>query len=312
MKVTRLAVPDFISNSYFPAIAAVALGYFQEEGLDVRQEQIFPSSKAFQALRDGAVDFVAAPAHALLSVFPEWHGVKLLAALAQGTYWMLVLRSDLKAAVGDVSMVKGRRIGAAPMVDLALKRLIADAGIDLVKDAVEIVEVPGARDPGTSFGIAAARALENGTLDGFWANGLGAETAVRSGVGEIILDVRRGLGPAAAFHYTFPVLAASDQVIARDPEMVEKGIRAVLKAQRAVRADVSLAGVAGHKLFPPAEAGLIQSIVARDVPYYTPEISEAAASGLISFSQACGLLKGTPSIDQVVAMRFAHLWSNPA
>jgi NitT/TauT family transport system substrate-binding protein len=29
----KLAVPDLISNSYFPAVAAVALGFFEEEGL---------------------------------------------------------------------------------------------------------------------------------------------------------------------------------------------------------------------------------------------------------------------------------------
>ena len=31
----KLAVPDLISNSYFPAVAAVDLGFFKAEGLDV-------------------------------------------------------------------------------------------------------------------------------------------------------------------------------------------------------------------------------------------------------------------------------------
>jgi len=38
----------------------------------------------------------------------------------------------------------------------------------------------------------------------------------------VILDVRRGLGPPAAFHYTMPVLATSDHVIERDPNMVAR------------------------------------------------------------------------------------------
>ena len=38
----KLAVPDMISNSYFPAIAAIELGFFKEEGLDVELEMIFP------------------------------------------------------------------------------------------------------------------------------------------------------------------------------------------------------------------------------------------------------------------------------
>ena len=29
----RLAVPDLVSNSYFPALAAVELGFFREQGM---------------------------------------------------------------------------------------------------------------------------------------------------------------------------------------------------------------------------------------------------------------------------------------
>ena len=44
----KLAVPDLISNSYFPAVAAVELGFFKEEGLDVSLELIFPVDKAYR------------------------------------------------------------------------------------------------------------------------------------------------------------------------------------------------------------------------------------------------------------------------
>ena len=52
----KLAVPDLISNSYFPAAAAVELGFFAREGLDVSLELIFPVSKCYEALRDAAVE----------------------------------------------------------------------------------------------------------------------------------------------------------------------------------------------------------------------------------------------------------------
>src|SRR5437588_7836871 len=116
----KLAVPDMISNSYFPALAAVELGFFREEGLDVSHELIFPVDKAYAALRDGAVDFVGGSAHSALAAFPEWRGAKLLCAQAQGMYWFLVMHADLCAARGDLSVVKGRRIGAAPWVDMGV------------------------------------------------------------------------------------------------------------------------------------------------------------------------------------------------
>jgi NitT/TauT family transport system substrate-binding protein len=309
VSVARIAVPDLVSNSYFPAIAAIELGCFSREGLEVSHELIFPNYKAYEALRDGRIDFVAGPAHAAFLAFPEWQGAKLLAALAQGMYWLLVMRSDLNALPGDVNAVKGRTIGAAPLVDQGLKRLLLDAGLDLERDGVRVVGVPGANEPGVSFGVAAAQALAEGKLDGFWANAMGAENAVRRGVGKVVLDVRRGLGPAAAFHYTMPVLVTSDAAITRDPDMIAAGTRAVVEAQRALKADVGLATKVGEALFPPAEAALIADVVARDLPYYEPAISQDAVAGLNRFARAIGLLQGSVEYERMVAMEFRHLWT---
>src|SRR6478752_4709369 len=200
----KLAVPDLISNSYFPAIAAVELGFFKREGLDVTLELIVPIEHALAAMRDGSLDFVGCSAHLLVAGFPEWRDVKLLCAQAQGMYWFLVMRSDLGARRGDLGVVKGRRIGAAHWVAMGLRRLLADAGIDAERDAVTIAPIPGAHGAGTNFGVSAARALEEGKVDGFWANGMGAELAVRRGVGTVVLDARRGDGPAGCFDLLRP------------------------------------------------------------------------------------------------------------
>lgn len=309
VKRARIAVPDLVSNSYFPAIAAIALDLFAREGLDAEHRLIFPNYKAYEALRDGEVDFVAGPAHVALRAFPEWQGVKLLAALAQGTYWLLVMRADLDAKLGDVNAVKGRTIAAAPLVEAPLRYLLSESGIDLERDGVRIVATPGTHEPGVSSGVRAAKALEAGEIDGFWANAMGAQNAIVGGIGKVILDIRRGIGPKAAFHYTMPVLATSDRTIKRDPEMVAAGLRAVVTAQRALKNDVSLATTVGRKLFPAAEAELIADVVARDLPYYTPTITEESLTGLIRFAQATGLLKGSPSHEQMVATQFSHLWA---
>ena len=96
----RIAVPDLVSNSYFPAAAAVDLGFFEAQGIDMELDMIFPIGRAMAAMRDGDVDFVAGPAHGALSAFPGWQGAKLLAALSQHTFWLLVLKSDLAARPG--------------------------------------------------------------------------------------------------------------------------------------------------------------------------------------------------------------------
>jgi NitT/TauT family transport system substrate-binding protein len=305
----RLAVPDLISNSYFPAIAAVELGYFKAEGLDATAELLFPVPKTMEALRDGVLDFAVGAAHAPLMAFRDWQGVKLLVALAQHTYWFLVLRSDLGARRGDIQAVKGLRLGAAPGVNLSLQRLLVEAGIDLERDGVQIGPVPGTSEPSVSFGVTAAKALEEGKLDGFWANGMGAEVAVRRGVGTIVLDARRGDGPPSALHYTFPVLATTDRLIEREPETVAAAIRAIVKVQKALREDPSRATEVGRRLFPPDEAGLIAELIRRDLPYYDPVISEDTVASLNRFAQDVGLLSGPVPYERVVATQFRHLWT---
>ncbi len=304
----KLAVPDLISNSYFPAVAAGELGFFKEEGLDVELELVFPVDKAYRALRDGAVDFVGGSAHSALAAFPEWEGAKLLCAQAQGMYWFLVMRADLTARRGDVGVVKGRSIGAAPWVEMGLRRLLIEAGIDLVRDQVTITPVPGsAGSEVINFGLTAAKALEDGKIDGFWANGMGAEVAARRGVGTVVLDVRRGDGPRSCFNYTMSSLAATDRLIEESPEAAAAAVRAIVKTQAALKEDVSRATQVGRRLFPPQEAELIAELIRRDLPYYDPSISPSFVAGMNQFARDIGILRSEVPYEKIVATQLAGL-----
>ena len=307
----KIATPDLVTNSYFPALAAEELGVYREEGLDAHVE-LMPSLDAVNALRDGAVDFVAGGAHSMLLAFPGWKGAKLVVTLSQGTPWLLVLRANLPARRGDVTAVKGLRIGAAPGPDRAFQRLLQEAGVDPARDGVKIAPVPGGTDPGASFGVVAADALERGLVDGFWANALGSETAVRRGVGKIVVDSRRGDGPPGAGHYTFAALSTTDALIARDPERVAAAVRAIVRTQGLLKKDPARATEVGRQRFPPASAEIIGAVVERDLPFYDPAISEASVTAMNGFAQAIGLLKGPVAYDDVVATRFRPLWSSPA
>jgi NitT/TauT family transport system substrate-binding protein len=302
----RMAVPDLISNSYFPAIAAVELGFFAEEGLDMQLDLLFPVPRTMAALRDGELDFVAGAAHATLMAFPAWQGARLLMALAQRTYWLLVLRSDLQARRDDLSVLQGLRIGAAPGVDVSLKRLLVEAGID--PERVQIGPVPGTTGASVSFGLSAARALAEDKLDGFWANAMGAEIAVRQGIGTVVLDARRGNAPPTSWYYTFAALVTTEKRWREQPQSVAAAIRAVRKAQQALQADPSRATEAARQRFPPHETALIAELIKRDLPYYDPAISAEVVNKLQDFAQHVGLLAAPVPYEQVVAVEFSHLW----
>jgi len=304
----RIAVPDLISPSYFPAIAAVELGLVREEGADAELELLFPVTDAAEALRTGRIDFLAGAAHAPMHVFPEWSGVKLVAALSQHMYWFLVVRSDLNIGRGDLGALRGIRIGAAPGPDLGLRLLLADAGVDVEERDIHIGPVPATEGTGTSFGVAAAKALETGAVDGFWANGMGAELALRRGTGSLVIDARRGDGPAGAGAYTFPALATTDDTIERDPAAVAALTRAVVRAQRLLRDDPERATEAATGLFPALETSMIAELVRRDAAFYDPAISEDSARALADFGRRTGLIDTVPAYDRIVTPQFRHLW----
>ena len=306
----KIAIPDLISNSYFPAIAAVELGFFKEEGLDMELEAIFPVDHTLEVLRDGGIDFVGGSAHSVPFAYPNWKGAKLIGALAQNMYWFLILRSDLGAKQGEIEKIKGLNIGAAPVVELGLKRLLIESGIDIERDNVTIGPVPGAfLGENKNFGVAAAKALEAGLIDGFWANGMGAEVAVTSGAGTLVIDARRGDGPPGATNYTMSSLITSQKLIDEQPDAVAAAVRALVKTQEALKADISLATKVGQKWFPELEASLIAQVVQRDIPYLNASISREFVDGMVQFQMNMGLIDAPVAYEDVVATQFAPLWN---
>ncbi len=303
----RVAIPDMVSPSYFPAIAAVELGFFKQEGLDATIELMFPVTKTYEALRDGVVDFVGGAAHAPLYAFKNWAGCKITCALSQHMYWFLIVRKDLNAKRGDLAALKGLRIGAAPGPVDGLKRMLTEVGMDPERD-VKIGPVPGTAGAGVSFGVAAAKALEEGKLDGFWANGMGSEVAIRNGIGAMLLDARRGDGPKGAQDYTFAAFVATQARIDGEPEVVAAATRAIIAAQRALKADPTCATEAARKHFPAFETSLIAELIRRDAPFYDPSISTAKVEALNAFGRSMGILAGSASYEQVVAAQYRKLW----
>lgn len=300
MKPVTIAVPDLVSPSYFPAEAAVVLGCFEREGLAAELSLVCPVERAYAEMRDGSVDIVAGSAHSIFSAFPRAEGAKLICAQSQGMYWFLVMHARFGARRGELDVVKGRRIGAAPWVGLGLKGLLEEAGHDLERDGITIAPTSGSLARDVNFGLAAARALESGEIDGFWANGMGAEIALRMGIGTVVLDVRRGDGPSAAFDFTAPTLAVTDRLLAERPEVAAGAVRAIAAAQRLLGEDPTRARIVADRLFPD-QADLIVDLVRRDLPFYGTQLSPGFVAGMVGFSQRVGILDRPLGYADVVA-----------
>ena len=303
----RIAAVDLVSNTCFPALAADELGFFKQEGLDARIELVAMLG-ATKALRQGTADtMIAGSVFDILTEFPNWQGAKVAVALSQGTPWLLVVRSDLAAKKGDLNALKGLRITAAEGPDLALKALLRCGGLEIGRD-LQLVELPGAKSRDVSFGVFAARGLQAGQVDAFWANAMGGETATTSGAGKIHIDVRRGDDPDEIRFCTFAGMATTDDFIKREPEALAAAVRAIVKAQKALKADPALAREVGRRKFPYDAAQLIANVVARDVEFYDPVITEERVEKMNRFAQSVGQLTAPVKYEDVVALPMRQWW----
>jgi len=95
--------------------------------------------------------------------------------------------------------------------------------------------------------------------------------------------------------------AATDALIARAPEQAAAAVRAIVKTQSALKADVARAAEVGKKLFPPSEAALIAELIRRDLPYCDAALSPAFVAGMTAFARGQGILDGDLAYEQVVA-----------
>ena len=124
----------------------------------------------------------------------------------------------------------------------------------------------------------------------------------------MVIDARRGDGPTGAFNFTMPALITSQVMIDDEPDACAAAVRALVKTQKALREDVSLATEVGKKRFPETEAGLIAQVVERDLPFYTATITEDFITGMNKFQKDVGLVTGDFTYEQVVATQFMSEW----
>jgi NitT/TauT family transport system substrate-binding protein len=303
----RLSVADLDSPSYFVAVAAAELGFFKQEGVDVELIREFGAKTGPERLRDGTLHFFGGPAYAATRAFPGWRGAKLLCALSQYSYWFLAVRADLDVKRGDLGALKGLRISSSmewPV--LGLRHLLAESGLNVKQGEVQIVPAPPTQ-AGRFMGHAGVEAIRQNLADGYWGNGMRVALGEKLGVAKVHLDLRRGDGPPGARWYNFAALTATERLIEDEPHIAAGAVRAIVKAQKALKADPSLATGIAERLFPPEEVPLIAGLIARDAPFYDATISRQAIEGLNKFAMASGLTTAPVAYDRLVATQFQNL-----
>ena len=240
----KLAVPDMISNSYFPAIAAVELGFFKAGRARCRARADLSGRQVLQGAARRRGRFRRRLGAFGAGGVPRMAGRE--AAVRAGAGHVLVpghalrLRRQARRHLGRQGPAHRRRAvgrdGAHASADRGRHRSRARQRQD--RAGAGRCAVPGAV---VNFGVTAAKALEDAQDRRLLGERHGRGGRGARGVGTVVLDVRRGDGPKPCFNYTMASIATTDALIARSPEAAAGAVRAIVKTQAALKQNVARA-----------------------------------------------------------------------
>jgi NitT/TauT family transport system substrate-binding protein len=198
-----------------PAATAFAVardrGYYRQEGIDV-QLVVMPSAIGMQALLGGNVKFSTAGGAGLLPILRGAPVRFMFTTFSRPMFW-LYSRSDLRT----VESLKGKKVGVSSLgsgPDSLLRELLKTRGLEGGRD-VAILAV--------GSGTARFFALQAGSVDGAMLSIPANLMAQEAGFRELVSFIEQEWIELQG------TVNVTDQLLASDPGLVEKFIRATLK-----------------------------------------------------------------------------------
>ena len=298
----RSVVLNEVTRSVFyaPLYAAVSLGYFAEEGMDVEIVTGGGSDKSMTALLSGEADVALMGPETGVYVVnqgKEEHPM-IVAQLTKRDGSFLVGREaeeDFDWAALKGKSIIGGRPGGMPF--MTLEYVLKQNGLTPGED-VEVIN-------NIQFNLMGG-AFESGTGDYVTLFEPTASQFAAAGKGHIVANV--GLASGEVPYTTFMV---QQETIASDPEFVQAFVRAVYRAQKWIWAasDVEVAA-AMQPFFPDSDidtlAAVAKSYRATDSWTATPVMTEESFTRLQDIMDSAGELAARVELDTLVDNSFAQ------
>ena len=212
--------------TYLPVIIAKELGYFKEQGIDMRLAAFSGGSKALEALIGGSVDLVAGAYSNTLTMATK--GQKLVTIVAQVNCpgWIFGVAKKSEDKVKQVSDLNGKRIGvSAPgsSTHMAVNFILHKAGVK--PDEVAIIGV------GQAAGAVAA--IRAGQIDALIVNDPVATLLTEGGDLKPLAEMRSEEGNKKVFGADYPEssIYSTKAFIDNNPNLVQAVANAIVKAE---------------------------------------------------------------------------------
>lgn len=271
------------SLSFFPVYVARTLGYFKDEGLDVRVLSSAGGGPHIQAVLAGKAQFSASPGTYQLNALKEGQRLIGVINLLSRNVIGVVIHKDVASRLGitentpfeeKIKKLKGLTLGVTrpgALTDNVARQLVKMAGYEPGKD-VRILGVGGAS--------AIVPALENRKIDIMLISTPHPERAIGEGFGMWFVNNAKGENPRLR-EFMMTALMTTPEYIEKHPETVRKMVRALKR---------TLDYIHGHS---------IEEIVKTVEPFFGDRVKPALLRSAVETVKAATVADGSMSEEAV-------------
>ncbi len=220
------------SLSFFPVYVARTLGYFMDEGINLRVLSSAGGGPHIQAVLAGKAQFTASPGTYQLNALKEGHKLIGVINLLNRNIIGVVIHREVATRLGitedtpleeKIKKLRGLTLGMTrpgALTDNVARQLVRMAGYEPGKD-VRILGVGG--------GATIVPALENRKIDVMFISTPHPERAIGEGFGIWFVNNAKGENPRLR-EFMMASLMATPDYIEENPEVVRKMVRALKRS----------------------------------------------------------------------------------
>lgn len=232
----KVSIGSAASLIYLPWDLAKALNYFEDENLDVQLNYAAAGTEAATALLSGSVDFTGNSLDHSIKAQIAGKPTKMVVSFAKLPGTALIVRGDLKDTVKSVKDLKGQTVGATSVgsgTHLLLTFIMNQAG--LIQDKDYTFKPCGSGTMAATLDSKGAAACMNS--DPF------ITSYVSAGKGFVLPggDLRTEKDTFALFGgaYQFTGAVTTQDFITKSPDVVQRVVNALVKADRYLAANTA-------------------------------------------------------------------------
>ncbi len=308
-EATKLTIGSSVQSLFsLPLYIADSKGFFDEAGLDVEVVNFRGGATATPALIGGTTQLQAAGTENMLKLIRAGQPVTAVMGIQSTLNIAIVLRKDLADATGHkptIQDLNGLRVGTLARggtSDMVIRYVLIKAGLKPETD-VELFPLGGYDK---HFAAMQADQLDASVQ----VEPVQTQMVEALQKGVYVEDFLAGEGPETFQDMNWITLQGTKDYIAENRETVEKVVRAIVKAQTFIADKANLDEVVtlAKQQFPNVADDVLKRSIERQIPTYTPEITEAGIEKNNDLLMVTGNLTEPVAFGDAVDTSFSELW----